>query len=59
MIKGLKKYARDTEKYSIRPQQKAKMWAEIIEAAKVVIEKGGGNIKFVPGNREDDEQEEL
>lgn len=41
-------YKRDTERYSIRPEEKAKMWAQIVEAAKVVIELGGADIRFVP-----------
>lgn len=34
--------------YNAPPYLKKRMWAEIVEAAKVVIAKGGGNIRFVP-----------
>lgn len=48
MIPGKKKYKRDTENYSMKPEEKRLMWEQIVEAAKVVIEKGGADIKFVP-----------
>ena len=41
-------YRRDTENYSIRPEEKAMLWEQIIEAAQVVIERGGADIRFVP-----------
>lgn len=39
-------YKRDTETYSMTPQEKAKMWEQIVEAAKVIVDHGGGNIRF-------------
>lgn len=39
-------YKRDTETYSMTPQEKARMWEQIVEAAKVVIAHGGGGIRF-------------
>lgn len=48
MIPGRKPQKRNREDYSIRPEEKALYWEQIIEAAKVVIEKGGADIKFVP-----------
>ena len=39
-----KPYARDTTVYLISPEEKAELWRQIVEAAKVVIAKGGGNI---------------
>lgn len=41
-------YARETEYYGTSPYWKKRMWLEIVEAAKVVIAKGGGHIRFVP-----------
>ena len=41
-------YKRDTENYSVRPEEKARLWEQIVEAAKVVIAHGGANIRFVP-----------
>ena len=66
MIPGQKKYARDTENYNIKPNGKARLWAEIVEAAQMVIDRGGGNIRFVTEDRvsrhlkeDDDGEEEL
>lgn len=41
-------YKRGRENYHIEPEEKAAYWEQIIEAAKVVIAKGGADIKFVP-----------
>lgn len=39
-------YKRDTETYSMTPQEKARMWEQIVEAAKVIVAHGGANIRF-------------
>lgn len=41
-------YKRGRENYHIEPEEKAMYWEQIVEAAKVVIAKGGADIKFVP-----------
>lgn len=41
-------YARGTVNYNTTPEYKRDMWEQIVEAAKVVIERGGGDIKFRP-----------
>ena len=41
-------YARATVNYNTTPEYKRQMWLEIVEAAKVVIARGGGHIRFVP-----------
>lgn len=40
------------KEYSSTPEEKAKLWAEIVEAAKVVVAKGGGGIKIKPNIEE-------
>jgi len=46
------RYARDTENYSASPYYKQRMWLEIVDAAKIVIERGGADIRFVPPSEE-------
>lgn len=41
-----KPYARDTERYLISPEEKAELWRQIVEAAKVVIANGGADIRI-------------
>lgn len=41
-------YARGTVNYNTTPEFKKAMWLEIVEAAKIVVERGGGNIRFRP-----------
>ena len=41
-------YKRGRVNYNTTPEYKMQMWEHIVEAAKVVIERGGGDIKFRP-----------
>ena len=40
------------KEYTATPEEKAKLWAEIVEAAKVVVAKGGGGIRIKPNIEE-------
>ena len=39
-------YKRGRENYHIEPEEKARYWEQIIEAAKVVIANGGADIRI-------------
>ena len=39
-------YKRGRENYHMSPEEKADIWREIQQAAQVIIDKGGADIKF-------------
>lgn len=49
--------------YNIKPDEKARLWEQIVEAARAIVRQGGAGIRFVPEDREsrhvmDDEPKE-